>query len=122
MFGQSAGTVSSVIVSLYSMTRKPLTDPSVFLRRGTAKDAEPLVLRHENAVRVRLRRSEASQNVAWAALGDSESTGRVRGSNNHRSWSSGISVLVDHTAEDASAQDFTAGRLQDRSRTGVLIG
>ena len=43
--------MSSVIVSLlYKVTRKLLTVPSVLLRRGTAKDAELLVLRHENAV------------------------------------------------------------------------
>ena len=35
---------------LYKVTRKLLTVPSVLLRRGTAKDAELLVLRHENAV------------------------------------------------------------------------
>ncbi|MFJ6597085.1 hypothetical protein ACIQPP_40935 [Streptomyces violaceusniger] len=35
---------------LYMVTRKLLTVPSVLLRRGTAKDAELLVLRHENAV------------------------------------------------------------------------
>ncbi|MGY0063842.1 hypothetical protein ACWY4P_46505 [Streptomyces sp. LZ34] len=43
--------MSSVIVPLlYKVTRKLLTVPSVLLRRGTAKDAELLVLRHENAV------------------------------------------------------------------------
>lgn len=34
----------------YQMTRKPLSVPTVLLRRDTAKDAELLVLRHENAV------------------------------------------------------------------------
>ncbi|MFF7656923.1 integrase [Streptomyces sp. NPDC007983] len=43
--------MSSLIVSLLDdVTRKLLTVPSVLLRRGTAKDAELLVLRHENAV------------------------------------------------------------------------
>ncbi|MEU0812352.1 integrase [Streptomyces sp. NPDC005970] len=43
--------MSSVIVSLLcKVTRKLLTVPLVLLRRGTAKDAELLVLRHENAV------------------------------------------------------------------------
>ncbi|MFE9941523.1 hypothetical protein [Streptomyces hirsutus] len=32
------------------MTRKPLSVPAVLLRRRAAKDAELLVLRHENAV------------------------------------------------------------------------
>jgi len=43
--------MSSVIVSLlYKLIRKSLTVPSELLRRGTAKDVEPLVPRHENAV------------------------------------------------------------------------
>ena len=41
----------SVIVSLlYRATRAMLSVPAVLLRRDTAKDAELLVLRHENAV------------------------------------------------------------------------
>jgi hypothetical protein len=40
-----------VIVSLlYKLTRKLLTIPSAVLRSEAAKDAELLVLRHENAV------------------------------------------------------------------------
>jgi len=40
-----------VIVSLlYKVTRKLLAVPSVVLRSETAKDAELLVLRHENAI------------------------------------------------------------------------
>jgi putative transposase len=40
-----------VIVSLlYQLTRRLLSVPAVLLRRNTAKDAELLVLRHENAV------------------------------------------------------------------------
>jgi hypothetical protein len=40
-----------VIVSLlYKVTRKLLAVPSVLLRTELAKDAELLVLRHENAV------------------------------------------------------------------------
>ncbi|MER7795642.1 integrase, partial [Streptomyces sp. NPDC097640] len=43
--------MSSVIVSLLcKVARKLLTASSVLLRRGTAKEAELLVLRHENAV------------------------------------------------------------------------
>ncbi|MCQ8836339.1 integrase core domain-containing protein [Streptomyces malaysiensis] len=39
-----------IVSLLYKVARKLLTVPSVVLRRGTAKDAELLVLRHENAV------------------------------------------------------------------------
>ncbi|MFF6852203.1 integrase core domain-containing protein [Streptomyces antimycoticus] len=39
-----------IVPLLYKVTRSLLTVPSVLLRRGTAKDAELLVLRHENAV------------------------------------------------------------------------
>jgi len=39
-----------IVSLLYQMTRRLLSVPSVLLRRDTAKDAELLVLRHENAV------------------------------------------------------------------------
>ncbi|QTI90577.1 integrase core domain-containing protein [Streptomyces sp. AgN23] len=39
-----------IVSLLYSVTRKLLMVPSVLLRRGTTKEAELLVLRHENAV------------------------------------------------------------------------
>jgi hypothetical protein len=40
-----------VVVSLlYKLSRTLLSDPTVVLRRDSAKDAELLVLRHENAV------------------------------------------------------------------------
>ncbi|WP_137977217.1 integrase core domain-containing protein [Streptomyces violaceusniger] len=39
-----------IVYLLYKVTRRLLTVPSVLLRRGAAKDAELLVLRHENAV------------------------------------------------------------------------
>ncbi|MGW4079649.1 integrase [Streptomyces asiaticus] len=65
--------MSSVIVPLlYKVTRKLLTVPSALLRRGAAKDAELLVLRHENAVlRRQLARSmryEPADRFWFAAL------------------------------------------------------
>jgi len=43
--------MSAVILSmLYKVARQLLSVPRVLLRRDTAKDAELLVLRHENAV------------------------------------------------------------------------
>lgn len=47
----SRGTMPRVIVSLvYRVTRKLLSVPVLLLRRQVTKDAELLVLRHENAV------------------------------------------------------------------------
>src|ERR1044072_7767359 len=52
--------MSSMIVSLlYKVTRKLLTVPSVLLLRGTAKDAELLVLRHKLVLRL------ARENPTW---------------------------------------------------------
>jgi hypothetical protein len=64
-----------VIVSLlYRVARKLLSVPGALLRRDTAKDAELLVLRHENAVlRRRLRglvRHEAADRF-WPAAASS---------------------------------------------------
>lgn len=39
-----------IVPLLYKATRKLLSVPAVVLRRDSAKDAELLVLRHENAV------------------------------------------------------------------------
>ncbi|MFE1934557.1 integrase core domain-containing protein [Streptomyces sp. NPDC059474] len=61
---------------LYNVTRKLLSVPSVLLRRGTAKDAELLVLRHENAV---LRR---------------QLTGPVRYEPADRFWFAALSGLI----------------------------
>ncbi|MGW5434017.1 integrase core domain-containing protein, partial [Streptomyces sp. NPDC004059] len=46
-----------IVSLLYKVTRKLLSLPSLLLRGDAAKDAELLVLRHENAV---LRRQLAS--------------------------------------------------------------
>ncbi|MBP2329553.1 hypothetical protein JOF56_009938 [Kibdelosporangium banguiense] len=51
-----------MIVSLeYQLTRRLLSVPVVLLRRDTAKDAELLVLRHENSVARSPARSGTSQ-------------------------------------------------------------
>ncbi|MFI0771944.1 integrase core domain-containing protein [Streptomyces sp. NPDC021218] len=65
-----------IVSLLYKVTRKLLTVPSVLLRRGTAKDAELLVLRHENAV---LRR---------------QLTGPVRYERADRFWFAALSGLI----------------------------
>jgi hypothetical protein len=66
-----------VIVSLlYQLTRRLLSVPAVLLRRDVAKDAELLVLRHENAV---LRR---------------QITGQVRYSPTDRLWFAALSSLL----------------------------
>ncbi|WP_370592966.1 hypothetical protein [Streptomyces sp. NBRC 110028] len=60
---------------LYKVTRKLLTVPSVLLRRGTAKDAELLVLPHENAV-LRLKGVNIPiRLLSWAFPVDGEATG-----------------------------------------------
>ena len=67
-----------VIVSLlFKVTRKLLSVPSVVLRSETAKDAELLVLRHENAI---LRR---------------QLTGPIRYEPADRFWFAALSGLVD---------------------------
>lgn len=66
-----------IVSLLYKVTRKLLSVPSVVLRSETAKDAEPLVLRHENAI---LRR---------------QLTGPVRYEPADRFWFATLSGLVD---------------------------
>ncbi|MFI1338157.1 integrase core domain-containing protein [Streptomyces sp. NPDC020845] len=65
-----------IVSLLYKVTRKLLTVPSVLLRRGTAQEAELLVLRHENAV---LRRQLA---------------GPVRYESTDRFWFAALSGLI----------------------------
>jgi hypothetical protein len=61
-----------IISMLYKVARKLLSFPGVLLRRDTAKDAELLVLRHENAVLRRQLagpvRSEPADRLWLAAL------------------------------------------------------
>lgn len=42
-----------ILSTVYAVTRRLLSLPALLLRRDTAKDAELLVLRHENAVQRR---------------------------------------------------------------------
>ncbi|MET7906671.1 integrase, partial [Streptomyces sp. NPDC005355] len=65
-----------IVSLLYKVTRKLLTVPTVLLRRETAKDAELLVLRHENPV---LRR---------------QLTGPVRYEPADRFWFAALSELI----------------------------
>ncbi|MFK4272749.1 integrase [Streptomyces milbemycinicus] len=111
-----------VIVSLlYKVTRKLLTVPSVLLRRGTAKEAELLVLRQENAL---LRRQLA---------------GPVRYEPTDRFWFAALSGLIPrrhwlkifpvtpgtllawHRRFIAAKWDYTARRRGGRSPTPVAI-
>jgi hypothetical protein len=86
-----------VIVSLlYKVARKLLSVPGVLLRRDSSKDAELLVLRHENAV---LRRQIA---------------GPVRYEPADRFWLSALSSLVPLRVPNTSSMQvgasFGAGR------------
>ncbi|GAA2356124.1 integrase [Streptomyces violaceusniger] len=76
-----------IVYLLYKVTRRLLTVPSVLLRRGAAKDAELLGLRHENAV-LRLQLA-----------------GPVRYEPADRLWFAALSVRADAPAP--LAQDFS---------------
>ena len=65
-----------MIVSLLYELSRTLSIPAVMLRRDSFKDAEPLVLRHENAV-LRL-----------------QITGRVRYEPADRFWFAALSALI----------------------------
>jgi hypothetical protein len=68
-----------IVSLLYQVTRRLLSVPAVLLRRDTAKDAELLVLRHENAILRRqlgdrVRYQPADRRVAvWPEAGMPES-------------------------------------------------
>ncbi len=70
------GTCRVIVSLVYQVTRKLLSVPAVLLHRQAAKDAELLVLRHENAV---LRRQLA---------------GRVRFDQADRLWFAALSSLI----------------------------
>jgi hypothetical protein len=79
-----------VIVSLlYKVARKLLSEPVVLLRSEAAKDAELLVLRHENAVLHR------------------QLTDPVRYEPADRFWFAALSGLVDRTADSCPASGTT---------------
>ncbi|GAB2771440.1 hypothetical protein GCM10027073_00690 [Streptomyces chlorus] len=75
-----------IVPLLYKRTRKPLSVPTVLLRRDTAKDAELLVLRHENAV---LRR---------------QLKGPVRYEPADRFWLTALSTLIPAAAGERSSR------------------
>lgn len=114
--------MSSVIVSLlYKVTRKLLAVPSVLLRRGTAKEAELLVLRHENAV---LRRQlsgpvryEPADRFWFAAL-----SGLIPGTTGARSSLSPPGTLLAwHRRFIAAKWDHTVRRSTGRPPTTAAI-
>ncbi|MEU1802736.1 integrase core domain-containing protein [Streptomyces sp. NPDC019937] len=110
-----------IVSLLYKVTRKLLTVPSVLLRRGTVKDVELLVLRHENAV---LRR---------------QLTGPVRYEPADRFWFAALSGLIPrrhwreffpvapgtllawHRRFIAAKWDYTARRRTGRPPTPVAV-
>jgi putative transposase len=70
--GYVGNTVWMIVSLVYRVARKLLAVPAVLLRRDAAKDAELLVLRHENAVLrrqlTRPVRYEPADRVWFAAL------------------------------------------------------
>ena len=65
-----------IVSLLYKVSRTLLSIPPVLLRRDTSKDAEPLVLRHENAAPRR------------------QITGRARYEPADRFWFAALSSLI----------------------------
>ncbi len=90
---RTAGAVRTcfwmVVSLLYRMTRCLLSVPAVLLRRDTSKEAELLVLRHENAV---LRR---------------QLRGRVRYETADRLWFASLSSLIPAAAGSRSSRWWT---------------
>jgi hypothetical protein len=71
-----------ILSTVYAVTRRLLSLPALLLRRDVSKDAELLVLRHENAVlrrlcgcRLIIRRGQAACWYSWRFL----RVGRVGG-------------------------------------------
>ncbi|MBB4786889.1 integrase core domain-containing protein [Streptomyces rapamycinicus] len=109
-----------IVSLLYKVTRKLLTVPTVLLHRGTAKDAELAVLRHENAVLRATGRTgphEPADRLWFAAL----STLIPR-----RHWREAFPVtpgtlLTWHRTFIAAKWDYTARRLAGRPPTPAAI-
>ncbi|RNG22328.1 integrase [Streptomyces botrytidirepellens] len=110
-----------IVPLLYKVTRKLLTVPSVLLRRGAVKDAELMVLRHENAVLrrqlARPMRYEPADRFWFAAL-----SGLIP----RRHWRDVFPVapgtlLAWHRRFIAAKWDYTARRRTGRPPTTAAI-
>ncbi|MET8012005.1 integrase, partial [Streptomyces sp. NPDC005271] len=110
-----------IVSLLYKVTRKLLTVPTVLLRRETAKDAELLVLRHENAVLCRQLtgpvRYEPADRCWFAAL-----SGLIP----RRHWLKTFPItpgtlLAWHRRFIAAKWDYTARRRTGRPPTTAAI-
>jgi hypothetical protein len=89
-----------IVSLLYHVTRHLLSIPGVLLRRETSRDAELLVLRHENTILRRQLGQRLRLSARGPALAQRLSRLILYRSKSHRCTSTHVSVFIDDAADD----------------------